>query len=318
MISNGLPAQYLFEGQAPEGYQGQVVYLDILDEWDDFRLISDQMTLQRASIDSTGYFRLQGSELPQGKGFYRLRYADKEELPVSMNFMQRHFVHFLASPRDSLTFTGLSLSAPLKDNRLVDVITAKLDVLVAEERHAETNRLLTLIDERRREFLAANFSDASPESAIYRMGNWPGEGPPLGLLQDLETKLLNSPQLRPSYLHSLRKRIGALNGEYLRRRNRKLSWLLGISLLANIAFFLWWWLQPRQAHIENPEPNFTAKEVEVLDLITAGNTNKEIATALFISTATVKTHVNNIYKKAGLSSRKAAIAYGRKRKSNPV
>ncbi|HIN98295.1 MAG TPA: LuxR family transcriptional regulator, partial [Flavobacteriaceae bacterium] len=41
----------------------------------------------------------------------------------------------------------------------------------------------------------------------------------------------------------------------------------------------------------------------ILDLILDQKSNKEIATELFVSVSTVKTHINNIYKKLGVSSR---------------
>ncbi|PYX61038.1 MAG: hypothetical protein DMG76_00635 [Acidobacteria bacterium] len=47
----------------------------------------------------------------------------------------------------------------------------------------------------------------------------------------------------------------------------------------------------------------TAREVEVISAIKAGNINKEIATKLAISEETVKCHLSNIYAKQGVSSR---------------
>jgi DNA-binding NarL/FixJ family response regulator len=43
----------------------------------------------------------------------------------------------------------------------------------------------------------------------------------------------------------------------------------------------------------------TARELEVLKLIVAGKSNKEIGSALSISEATVKTHINNLLSKVG-------------------
>ena len=48
----------------------------------------------------------------------------------------------------------------------------------------------------------------------------------------------------------------------------------------------------------------TQKETEIVHHIQAGKTNQEIANALFISVSTVKTHINNIYKKLQIKSRK--------------
>jgi DNA-binding NarL/FixJ family response regulator len=50
------------------------------------------------------------------------------------------------------------------------------------------------------------------------------------------------------------------------------------------------------------------RELEVLGLVAAGSTNKEAAAALFITEATVKTHLLNIYAKLGVSDRAAAVA----------
>jgi DNA-binding NarL/FixJ family response regulator len=53
----------------------------------------------------------------------------------------------------------------------------------------------------------------------------------------------------------------------------------------------------------------TAREAEVLSLITTGRTNAQIADALVISTSTVKTHINNIFAKTGCSDRAEAVSY---------
>jgi DNA-binding NarL/FixJ family response regulator len=50
----------------------------------------------------------------------------------------------------------------------------------------------------------------------------------------------------------------------------------------------------------------TARELEVLKLIVAGKSNRDIGTALFISEATVKTHVNSLLSKMGVEDRTQA------------
>jgi len=57
----------------------------------------------------------------------------------------------------------------------------------------------------------------------------------------------------------------------------------------------------------DPEP-LSQREFEVLQLIAAGATNREAAARLFISEATVKTHLLHIYAKLGVSDRAAAVA----------
>ena len=53
----------------------------------------------------------------------------------------------------------------------------------------------------------------------------------------------------------------------------------------------------------------TPREAEVLRLIADGRSNREIARALFVSEATVKTHVNRIFAKTGSRDRAQAIRY---------
>ena len=55
------------------------------------------------------------------------------------------------------------------------------------------------------------------------------------------------------------------------------------------------------------EENLSAREIEVLQLVARGNSNKEVGKALHISTATVKTHLIHIYTKLGVDDRTAAV-----------
>lgn len=53
----------------------------------------------------------------------------------------------------------------------------------------------------------------------------------------------------------------------------------------------------------------TQREAEILSLIAQGLTNPEIADRLFVSTLTVKSHINRIFSKTGSRDRAAAIGY---------
>jgi len=56
----------------------------------------------------------------------------------------------------------------------------------------------------------------------------------------------------------------------------------------------------------------TEREGEILSLIAERLTNREIAARLFISNATVKTHINRLFAKIGAHSRQDAIAYAQR------
>ncbi len=65
--------------------------------------------------------------------------------------------------------------------------------------------------------------------------------------------------------------------------------------------------------LRSPGTALTARELEVLALVAEGRTNDEIAHELFLSRATVKTHLVHVYDKLGAPSRTAAVAEARRR-----
>jgi DNA-binding NarL/FixJ family response regulator len=66
---------------------------------------------------------------------------------------------------------------------------------------------------------------------------------------------------------------------------------------------------PAPAPAGNEEGELTPRESEVLRLIAAGQSNREIARELFVSEATIKTHVNRIFTKTGSRDRAQAMRY---------
>ena len=60
--------------------------------------------------------------------------------------------------------------------------------------------------------------------------------------------------------------------------------------------------------LRNPDEVLTPREAELLSLLTQGLSNRDLGKRLFISEATVKTHLAHIYAKLGVETRAAAIA----------
>ncbi|CAM3388435.1 response regulator [Isoptericola cucumis] len=59
---------------------------------------------------------------------------------------------------------------------------------------------------------------------------------------------------------------------------------------------------------QNPGSALTPREAELLTLLAQGLSNRELGRRLFISEATVKTHLAHVYAKLGVDSRAAAVA----------
>lgn len=66
--------------------------------------------------------------------------------------------------------------------------------------------------------------------------------------------------------------------------------------------------------VRSPAPSLSGREVELLELLATGAPNREMARQLFISEATVKTHLVHIYQKLGVDNRVSAVAEARSRR----
>lgn len=75
----------------------------------------------------------------------------------------------------------------------------------------------------------------------------------------------------------------------------------GVLILSTILTYLV--LSKQHNPIQNPQLELTVQEKRIHDLLKKGHSNKEIAAEFNISVSTVKTHVNNIFKKKNVSSR---------------
>lgn len=59
--------------------------------------------------------------------------------------------------------------------------------------------------------------------------------------------------------------------------------------------------------LRNPRPKLTEREIDVLELLATGATNKEIARGLFVTEATVKSHLVHIFTKLEVDNRSRAV-----------
>lgn len=66
--------------------------------------------------------------------------------------------------------------------------------------------------------------------------------------------------------------------------------------------------------IGQPSQALSSREIQILRELSTGVTNRELAKALFISEATVKTHLIHIFQKLGVDTRTAAVTAARERK----
>lgn len=63
---------------------------------------------------------------------------------------------------------------------------------------------------------------------------------------------------------------------------------------------------------KDPATSLSTRELEVLQAVAAGKSNRDIGTELFLSEATVKSHLAHVYDKLGVRSRTSAVAAARR------
>jgi DNA-binding NarL/FixJ family response regulator len=71
------------------------------------------------------------------------------------------------------------------------------------------------------------------------------------------------------------------------------------------------------SRLRNPRPTLTPREQEILAHLSRGLANHAIARALYISEATVKTHLRRIYDKLGVDTRAGAVAVAKEQRLLP-
>lgn len=137
------------------------------------------------------------------------------------------------------------------------------------------------------------------------------DGDPEGAADRLRTAVSLGQDVRTPYETA---RARALYGRALRAtgddEGARLSWIAALTAFDQLG------AEPDAAALRpllgapNAIPGgLTAREVEVLLLVSAGKTNRDIAVELVISEHTVARHIQNIYAKLGVSSRAAATAF---------
>ena len=66
------------------------------------------------------------------------------------------------------------------------------------------------------------------------------------------------------------------------------------------------------SRMRTPQVSLSSREIEVLERVAAGQSNTDVASSLFVSETTVKSHLAHIYSKLGVTSRTAAVAAARR------
>ena len=323
-------SQYQFGGQLPDSLASRSVYLSLVEDYHRSGRVYLDQVVQTAITDSLGRFYFRGNTLPEQQRIYRI-HTDNCQLgvPFGDHLVGRcsdiESVLFLAHNRDTL-FLPFSDSGEVfceinstndKASLLLDIEALKEDFFVefatAPGESARTHQLRNWFqvfvsfgrscEESLAELYIFDFlSDKRSDTySIYL--EQVGENPYFGeLLNRLNTQYPGTAfsRLYEAEITTDRQLAARIN----QTDDFDRSWFYAIILILfalNLVLIWQWRKAGRKAEI--PAELLTVQEQKIVSNILEDKTNKEIAAELFVSHSTVKTHINNLYKKLGVNSR---------------
>ncbi len=322
-------SQYSFEGHIDENIEGKTVYLSIIE---DFRKLSRpylEQIIKKTPVDSLGNFKFQGDNLSRKNRIYRIHVDEcSQGVLDSSHFLGRcensRSILFIANNKDAIHFptsfadevlceissTNKSSEAILQIDALKEEMAFDFYDFRSEANHKLNSKkwfkTLQEFGKNKNEPLVELYvydflSDKRNETYSYYLKDISQNNYYENLSQRLEEKYPNTvfTTLYQTEI-AIDKQLNSKN----KHTNKAWIWTLiaGISLLLN-AYFLFKYLKTRKNQKSITLSKLTAQEQNIVNAILEDKTNKEIASDLFISLSTVKTHINNLYKKLNVSSR---------------
>lgn len=323
-------AQYHFEGYVNNADQNSSVYLSVIEDYRKISGVFPEQILSKTSIDSLGYFSFSGNNLPNTNRIYRIHVDNCKESEQDINHFSGHCVNskeivFIANNNSQYSFPFTfdnEMFCKVESTDKNAQVFLKIDSLKNDMRYAfgtyrsEANRKLnsekwfkTFQD------YGVELKEPLAELYIYSFLSNRSDNLYNYYLKDLkENTYYNDLLLRlqknypnayytQQYENELQADTFLVNNE--EADSFKMSTFLLISLLI-ISVLLNFIVIKKNKNLKNQsnsKEKLTSQEQKTLELILADKTNKEIASELFISVSTVKTHINNLYKKLNVTSR---------------
>lgn len=331
-------AQYTIKGQVnlQPDWQPQI-YLAAIDKLNDYYRASADLVISVAPIMADGSFVLQGDNLPKEPRFYRL-YLMKEQsrdydacLYFGLN--DHNFIHLILNNKSQLTinanpeafspFGGFEIIGDATNQLMRQLSNMVYPSIEFYKFRFPTE--LKLSQEKLQEDLkyfadtcsypivslaAVNYTDFDEyfERDRYFYEDF-GERLKTALPNSIYTKNY----FRKLNYYAFEDQIPLPNWIY---------WAIGllsvsVLFLSGLCFYFYQKTKnpssPKVAEtpmetVTDLYDKLTLKEREILALIQKGKSNKEIASQLFIGVSTVKTHINKIYSKMEVHSRKEVVS----------
>jgi DNA-binding CsgD family transcriptional regulator len=288
----------------------RVVYLSLIPSFDQLNSMSNQMIIERSEIDETGRFLFETDYLPAENYIYRIHLSKKGDPPASLIIggKDENHLFLMANNKSNLLIenqSGASLFGkvdingflPAKKIREIDEMVLFVDTANFNSTPLKRDLMEKALDEKLRQFADTCSFPLVALYAIYKT--------------DFESNIAENPGFynrflekwkdeKSTYFEEFRKNVPTEN----KKQNYSILFgLIGLLLGSTLTFFI---LKRKSLKPESTE-TLTVQERKIFSLIQAGKSNKEISAELNIEISTVKSHVNNLYSKLKINSRKEIL-----------
>ena len=328
VLSNFCHGQYSISGYLDTSAKNKRVYLSLLRYNEQYKIAKEQV-LMSTLTDSLGYFSFEGKLLSDNHAFYRIHSrVDESKSLIQFIYREefRNFHNFVFSNTDTIVFR--------KNNKFwfsSNTNTNPIDRQWQEFNNYSvqlSRELLSVTD-----FKQKNQSSTQMLSELkaYANGNDIHPLVTLVLLSNVEEGVLKDDfKINPEFYELLQDSLNGYynNTGYAKQFNelitdfsktetqlelkfyRLMAYTLGaisFILCLGVVFLFVKLKQKKNEDMPQENINLTNQEERISELMIQDKTNKEIATELFISLSTVKTHIRNIYAKLEVSNRQELL-----------
>lgn len=324
--------QHVFNGHIDTERWQNEVYLSVIDDYRTLNTINDEQIISKVIADSSGYFEFKGNQLEIASRIYKLHVDNCSSFEQSGNHFDGHCsdsqdIVFLARGNDTITFP-LSFDAQMFCDIIstnprtaafikVDSIREEMKFAYSEFRSKANRDLNNKKWFKTLQSYGKSLNEPLAELYIYSFLSDRSNPIHQYYLQDVATNtyydelLIRLQSTYPNSTYTNQYEAELTSDKLIANPERLQSdfnWyyviipVLIFSLVLNVLLFRRSQKKSKKQHSKT-RAQLTKQEQNVLELLLKEKSNKAIAETLFVSVSTVKTHVNNIYKKLNVNSR---------------
>ena len=287
-----------------------VVYLSIIPSFDQLYSMSNQMIIESSELDEAGRFSFETDYLPAENYIYRIHLSKKGDPPASLIIggKDENHLFIIASNKSNVLienqnheslFGSVDIKGfqPAKMLREIDEMVLFVDTANFNSTSLKRELMEKALDEKLRQIADTCSFPLVALYAIYKSNFESNIAENPGFYSRFLNKWKDE---KSTYFEEIRKSIPA---ETKKQNYSILFGLAGLFLGSILTFYF----LKRKPQKTEPAEILTIQERKIFLMIQSGKSNKEISNELNIEISTVKSHVNNLYSKLKINSRKEIL-----------